>query len=331
MNLGKHNFYGHGKLLLTGEYLVLDGAKSIALPTNFGQAMQVSYRRSNAPKLFWKCFDKNTDKWFEATFELWHFDLLSDPSETSNHLQKILRQARIQNVHFLRDNVDVHVDSHLEFNLDWGLGSSSTLIYNIAQWAYISAFELNRKVSDGSGYDVACAQAVGPIYYQLKNNGSNWGTLNFNPLFKNGLYFIHLNKKQDTAKQITWFKDKVGKTSAPIINRISKISDDIINCYDLCEFEDNLLEHEQIIKSITGMQRIQETLFSDFPGVIKSLGAWGGDFVLATSSWEAGEVKKYFAAKGFETILSYDEMIFQKDPAADISRGINLLEGAVAH
>jgi mevalonate kinase len=29
------NFYSNGKLLLTGEYLVLDGAKSLALPTKF--------------------------------------------------------------------------------------------------------------------------------------------------------------------------------------------------------------------------------------------------------------------------------------------------------
>ena len=30
-------FYSNGKLLITGEYVVLDGAKALALPTKFGQ------------------------------------------------------------------------------------------------------------------------------------------------------------------------------------------------------------------------------------------------------------------------------------------------------
>ena len=45
---------------------------------------------------------------------------------------------------------------------------------------------------------------------------------------------------------------------------------------------------------------------SDFDGEIKSLGAWGGDFILATSDENPST---YFKAKGFETILPYSEMI----------------------
>ena len=37
----KKEFYAHGKLLLTGEYAVLDGALSLALPTQYGQRMEV--------------------------------------------------------------------------------------------------------------------------------------------------------------------------------------------------------------------------------------------------------------------------------------------------
>ena len=37
--LGFHNFYSPGKLMLTGEYLVLDGASSLALPTMLGQSL----------------------------------------------------------------------------------------------------------------------------------------------------------------------------------------------------------------------------------------------------------------------------------------------------
>ena len=34
-------FRSHGKLLLTGEYVVLDGALSLAIPTVFGQDLKV--------------------------------------------------------------------------------------------------------------------------------------------------------------------------------------------------------------------------------------------------------------------------------------------------
>ena len=43
----------------------------------------------------------------------------------------------------------------------------------------------------------------------------------------------------------------------------------------------------------------------DYEGQIKSLGAWGGDFILA-----AGPVnsKKYFYDKGYNTVLNYKEI-----------------------
>jgi mevalonate kinase len=36
------DFYSHGKLLITSEYAVLDGAKALALPTRLGQKLSVS-------------------------------------------------------------------------------------------------------------------------------------------------------------------------------------------------------------------------------------------------------------------------------------------------
>ena len=34
-------FYSHGKLLISSEYAVLDGAQALALPTKFGQTLNV--------------------------------------------------------------------------------------------------------------------------------------------------------------------------------------------------------------------------------------------------------------------------------------------------
>ena len=57
---------------------------------------------------------------------------------------------------------------------------------------------------------------------------------------------------------------------------------------------------------ILEMQTVKEASFPDFTGTIKSLGAWGGDFVLVVSD---SNPKSYFASKGFTTLLSYQEMI----------------------
>ena len=48
-----------------------------------------------------------------------------------------------------------------------------------------------------------------------------------------------------------------------------------------------------------------EKFFKDYSGEIKSLGAWGGDFILAAGPSSSIE---YFQNKGFKTILSYNEM-----------------------
>ena len=42
MQTKTQTFYGHGKLLLTGEYAVLDGAKALSIPTRFGQSLEVT-------------------------------------------------------------------------------------------------------------------------------------------------------------------------------------------------------------------------------------------------------------------------------------------------
>ena len=53
----KQKFYSNGKLLLTGEYMVLDGAIALAIPTKFGQSLTVE--KLEEPKINWKSIDKN--------------------------------------------------------------------------------------------------------------------------------------------------------------------------------------------------------------------------------------------------------------------------------
>lgn len=301
-------YHGHGKLLLSGEYFVLDGAEALALPTTVGQSLSVRYSPSFNPVLCWKSFDPNGELWFEAKFEFWRFNLVNgEETEETKMLQELLRQARKQNPHFLRDDVDVFVETRLGFPLDWGLGSSSTLVFNIAQWAYVSPFELLFKTTGGSGYDIACAQSEGPIVYQKNTSGPKWGPTAFDPVFKDNLWFVYLGKKQNSREAIAKYRET--KSSSTDISRITELTRIMANATELTEFMNAMNEHEEILSKRLSKPMIKTERFSDFNGSVKSLGAWGGDFVLVASSENDAQVKKYFKAKGFDVCLPYRDLI----------------------
>lgn len=311
--MSENYYYGHGKLLLCSEYFVLDGAKALALPTVLGQNMSVKYQRSDDPKIIWKSYDSNGKLWFECNFDIWRFNTLEgNTSEEALVLQSILRQARVQNIHFLREEVDTIVETRLEFPLTWGLGSSSSLIYNIAQLAYISPFELQDKTFGGSGYDIACAQSLGPIMFQKKNSLHSWEATEFNPLFKNKIFFVYLNKKQNTKDAIENYYNIDLKDKNSIIKRLNEICDQMSDSIDLVEFESLIYEHENLISESLSLKKVKDLYFSDFWGSVKSLGAWGGDFALVTSSQSKKETQEYFKTRGFNTLLTFDELISQR-------------------
>jgi mevalonate kinase len=306
-------FFGHGKLLLTSEYFVLEGAQALALPTKVGQSLSVKYGPSFSPTLNWKSFDVEGNCWFEASFEFWQFRCLDEnPSEEALFLQKILQQVRKQNPHFLRDEVDVKVETRLGFPLKWGLGSSSSLVYNIAQWAYVSPFELLFKTQGGSGYDIACAQSDGPILYRKIHTGPNWSPVYFSPSFKNNLYFIYQGNKKDSRQSI-----KDISTCRPFptqtINRLSEITHEMMKTNDQFHFNQLIVEHEDLVSSTLGLKKLKDQFFNDFFGEVKSLGAWGGDFFLASSNKSAEETKAYFNNLGFDVFYRYSELVAELD------------------
>ena len=306
------NYYSNGKLLLTGEYLVLDGAKSLALPTKFGQDLIVE--KIKEPQLIWGSFTHSGECWFEAVFDLPKLRLVSctfnsDKEGTAEMiaetLLEILEEARKLNSAFLKTDNGFVVKTELKFPRNWGLGSSSTLINSIASWAKVDAFKLLWNSFKGSGYDIACAQNDTPIFYNLENKQPIIKQVEFNPSFKENLFFVHLNQKQDSKEGIAKFRES-GENFEKEIERISAISDEFLNAKSIVELEKLITEHEQIISSIIKLKPVKEKLFSDYFGAIKSLGAWGGDFVLATGNENSTD---YFKNKGFETILTYSEMI----------------------
>lgn len=303
----KKTFYSNGKLLITGEYVVLDGAKAFALPTKFGQNLIIEEGKNK--QIEWKSFDKDGTIWFEdtITFENITKKEKFESDKIKNTLVEILHEAYVLNPKFIEDSEGYTIRTELTFPKLWGLGTSSTLINNIAQWLKIDAFELLNTSFGGSGYDIACAQKNSAIRYQLQDGKPVIEKVSFNPPFKENLYFVYLNKKQNSKAAIASYYSKQSDISGTI-KKIDKITNLILETNDLKLFAHEIEKHEIIMSDVLEMQTIQEIYFSDFKGVLKSLGAWGGDFVLAISKENPSE---YFRKKGFETILTYKDMILE--------------------
>jgi len=315
------SYYAHGKFLITGEYLLLHGAKSLSVPTKLGQSLEMRKRESHNPKLFWRSLDKDGNIWFSAIFDLWHFNIELGPQITKQHvsfqfLQNVLKQSRLLNPHFLRDEHDIFVETKLEFPLEWGLGSSSSLVAMVAQWAQVGAFDLHQRVGHGSGYDVACAMAPGPITYQLtklegQGKRPSWSIVPFSPRCKDQLYFVYQGNKQDTQKELVKFlqRDFETKTLDQYVLDVSQITEEMMVQEEIVDMQKLIKSHDQILSEVLGRPRLKDQLFSDFNGEIKPLGAWGGDFCFVASSLSDIETREYFLKKGHSIIFSFDEIV----------------------
>lgn len=303
----KKEFYSNGKLLITGEYLVLDGAKAFALPTKFGQNLIVE--KGNNQEIKWTSFDSDGSIWLEETlsFEDISIKNISDTASSKrNTLIEILHEGHLLNPDFITKSEGFHITTELTFPRNWGLGTSSTLINNIAQWLEIDAFVLLKNSFGGSGYDIACAQNDVPILYHLENGNPVVEKVTFKPEFTENLYFVYLDKKQSSKAAIAFYHNNKNRDLAQIIKQNDALTQQVLKAKKLQEFALNLEEHEAEMSNILEMHTIKESLFPDFNGVIKSLGAWGGDFVMAIAKENPTD---YFKERGFKTIVSYKEMI----------------------
>ncbi len=309
-DLKKH--FSNGKLLLTGEYVVLDGATSLAVPTKYGQDLVIQPIKES--ELIWGSFTNEGECWFEASFSLPKLRLTSatfnSDKEGSSEviaetLQNILQEAKKLNPDFLQTENGFVVKTNLTFPQNWGLGSSSTLINNIASWANVNAFDLLWNAFSGSGYDIACAQNNTPIFYQLENKKPIIEKTSFNPTCKDELFFVYLNQKQNSRDGIAQYR----KNNNNIQSEIKTISE-LTNAFSLAKTSTDLdkviIEHEKIISSIIQLKTVKTKLFPDYFGEIKSLGAWGGDFILATGNEDS---LSYFKNKGYNTVIPYNEMV----------------------
>ena len=297
----KKEFYAHGKLLLTGEYAVLDGALSLALPTQYGQHMEVSSLKEQ--RIHFRSLTMDGSVWFEE-------DLFTgSDNPIAQTLERILREAQRLQADFLLEG-GAMVTTRLEFPQGWGLGSSSTLIAMLAQWAGVDPYQLLWNSFGGSGYDIACATASSALLYQLQEGQAKSYPIYYQPEFTDLLFFVYLNQKQNSREGIAHYK-AIKKHKTALVQQLSHLTEAVYRCRDKAQFATLITEHEALLSTFLQLPTVKERLFADFAGAIKSLGAWGGDFVLAVG--EGNYVRDYFTSKGFDTILPFKQMILPTD------------------
>ena len=207
--------------MLTGEYLVLKGALSLALPLRFTQKLTVT-EHEGIPSVRWKSMI-DTKLWFNSTLLLPDFRIAeTNIPQLSETLVQILKTAKLLNPNFLKNSTDYQVTSFMDFDPAWGIGSSSSLISNIAYWAECDPFELNNRIFNGSGYDIACARSESPIIFNLSEKRPVYRNSGFDPSFRNQIYFIYLNRKQNSKEAIQ--KLDFSSANASALSAISEIT-----------------------------------------------------------------------------------------------------------
>lgn len=302
-----HPFYARGKLLLTSEFMILHGAKALAVPLTVGQSMEPVAKQKTG-ELHWMAeYERNT--WFETTLSLEGLEILSSTGQDkSKNLVHILSKLLEIKPSFVEQFHSHDVITRLEFDPAFGFGSSSTLTALLAQWAEIDPMQLHFHISKGSGYDVACAGSESAILYQVVNEMPVIQSVDFQPGFMDQMWLVYLGHKQDSSESVAAFLNNY-EPDQDDIARYSAITVEMLRAQTAEEFGALMDSHEERLSEILGIPVLKQKLFPDLNGYAKSLGAWGGDFALLVSSWEREKLASYLRGKGISTWYAYSELV----------------------
>lgn len=304
-------YYASGKLLITGEYFVLGGSLALAIPTRYGQWLEVEAATLPADELSWQSLDHQGQCWFSGhwRYQQQQWQLLSSTDDgLAARLVQLFEEAERQQPGAWRQMGGTRLTTRLEFPRHWGLGSSSTLISNLSQWLGADPWALLAASFGGSGYDLACARAETAILYQLQEGQPTVTPIDWQPNYAPYLYFVYLGQKQDSRQGIQHYRQRLPHITQQH-NLLSELTTQLLQTDDWAAAAQLLARHEAIVSEALDLPTIQAQRFPDFPGQLKSLGAWGGDFILALSQQPEAELRAYFAAHGLYDLLPFQQMI----------------------
>ncbi len=294
------NYRANGKLLLTSEYAITQGAKGLAIPTTKGQSLQVNSENCD-DAIIWESLAHDGTTWFSARLMPGTLEVIeSTDAEVAARLVENL-QVVLKNTHLLKE--PKRFTTQLEFPNEWGLGSSSTFTSLLAQCAGVNALQHFRTVHGGSGYDLACATADGPIVYQLQDEEGivRPATIDFD--FADDLGFVYLGNKQLTSESLNLVQRK--PFSLAQIQTFNNLTDAFLNSSHVNDLERVIEEHESILSEHLGLPKVKEKHFSSYPGAAKSLGGWGGDFAMVT---RFASSRKWLTDNGYKVIFPFKSL-----------------------
>ena len=130
-------------------------------------------------------------------------------------------------------------------------------------------------------------------------------------MFLNKIYFLYSGKKKNSREGISTYRSK--SLNPVYISEISQLTERVLTVESFSDFCALVETHEKITGNQLGLIPIQEEYFTDFQGVVKSLDAWGGDFLMILTELPKSDIISYFKKKGFSTLFSYNELIFNEN------------------
>lgn len=298
-------FFSPGKLLLTAEYLVLDGALALAVPTKCGQDLQATQIEDGKCNIVWEGLHQGKS-WLQIEINYQNWEILScNLPQAGRFIAKVLENIQKLSTQAFQHTHSYHFKTNLEFPADYGWGSSSTLMTNLAAWAEIDAYLLNDVSLGGSGYDIAVAKEHSAILYRkVSSEERSVEKIQFQPNFLDQLLLVHLNEKQNSREGISLYHSK--EKSPALIQKFSELTLNILAAQNLGEFSALMEIHEQNLAAFLEIPTVKEKHFPECPVFLKSLGAWGGDFILTV---KFNGYEKYFHDKGYKTILPWANAI----------------------
>jgi mevalonate kinase len=295
--------FSHGKLILLGEYAVLHGSNAVCLPLTTGQDLFYSFYKTR--DIHWK-WSYNNQIISSLVMDNQSCDLKTKDSGNYDWVKELFRLIREQNPQFLMEQGgELHFINY--FPIEWGLGSSSATISSICRLAGVNPYIVNQALMGGSGADIASTSMDQWFLYRKKMPLPKITKIQDDYLFRNLTCFVYSGKKQQTASHLK----EVGiiKSSGFIeVNEVNHLAERFVSVNDINELYEIISKHELLISKFVTMEPIGKQ-YPDFKGMVKSLGAWGGDFFMAVSTEGAEYIKEFFIMKGYNNVFTWNELV----------------------
>lgn len=300
-------YRANGKLLLTAEYYVLHGSEALVLPTWFGQNLVVKTgERTGKNHILWTAKESG-ETWFSAVFDTNLNTLETSDEEKAEFLKNILKNLQILSPGCFDKLLLYTFTTHIDFHRMWGLGSSSTLIRLLADWAGVDPYLLHARVSSGSGYDIAAAGTNEVFIYRRNGEKISVRSVALSEALTEMMYFVYLGRKEPTEQALNHYRLK-GLPSKQEVEHMSALTRKFAGAANISELSRIVKKHENMVADRIGSEPVKKRLFNDYPFPVKSLGAWGGDFVLFLNPEGEEVLRNYLKTKNLNTCLKYTEL-----------------------